>query len=239
MTEQFNEHDDAGVGDAALVDLVGSAFDEGRRGRDAQQVLARGRALRRRRRAVPALSALGVLAASASLAVALTGPSGAAGSTNAGAGHSLTANGTAVNVDNAAFSVRTDTKTGKVTVTLKQSVDESALKQILAEAGIRTYFSSTTVTQHPGQAVPISVCKYVGATPVGSADLTASVVYPTSKSPDTTITIDPSKMPSGSVLAFNFEYIANDKGADVVSMALLSGEPTACIATQTAAGAKE
>ena len=113
MNEDFEQHDDAGS-DTALISLVGSAFDEGRRGRDTQDDLARGRALRRRKRAVPALAALGVVAASASLAVALTGPSGAANTTNADPGHSLTANGTAVNVDNAAFSVHTDTKTGKV-----------------------------------------------------------------------------------------------------------------------------
>jgi hypothetical protein len=238
MIEDFEQYDD-GNSDTALIGLVGSAFDEGRRGRDAQDVLARGRALRRRRRAMPALVALGVVAASASLAVVLTGPSGAANTTAAGAGHSLTANGTVVNVDNAAFSVHTDTTTGKVTVTLKQSVDEGELQPILAKAGIRTYFYTGTVTQHPHQAVPLLSCTWLGATPLDSPDATTSVIYPTSASPDTTITIDPSKMPSGSVLAFTFEYIANDRGAAVVGMQMLSGEPTGCIATPIAAGTKE
>lgn len=237
MIEEFEKHDDRYC-DTALIGLVGSAFDEGRRGRDTQDVLARGRALRRRRRAVPALSALAVVAASVSLAVALTGQSGAsgtAGAAGAGAGHSLAANGSAVNVDNAAFSVHTDAKTGKVTVTLKQTVDEGELQQILAKAGIRTYFSATTVTRRPGQAVPISTCTYLGATPLASTDA-ASVMYPTPGSAKTTITIDPSKLPSGSVLAFRFEYIAHDTA--FVSMEVLSGEPTGCIATPMTAGSK-
>ena len=239
MNEDFEQHDDAGS-DTALISLVGSAFDEGRRGRDTQDVLARGRALRRRKRAVPALAALGVVAASASLAVALTGPSGAANTTNAQAGHSLTANGTAVNVDNAAFSVHTDTKTGEVTVTLKQFIDESELQPILAEAGIRSYFYTGTVTQHPHQAVPFLSCTPVGATYLNSPDALTSVIYATPASPDTTITIDPSKMPSGSVLDFTFENIANepDPGAAMVSVRLLSGEPTSCTPTQIAAGTK-
>ena len=236
MNEDFEQHDDAGS-DTALISLVGSAFDEGRRGRDTQDVLARGRALRRRKRAVPALAALGVVAASASLAVALTGPSGAANTTNAQAGHSLTANGTAVNVDNAAFSVHTDTKTGKVTVTLKQFIDESELQPILVEAGIRSYFYTGTVTQHPHQAVPFLSCTPVGATFLTPPD-NFSTIFPTPASPGTTITIDPSKMPSGSVLDFTFENIANDPGASTVNVRLLSGEPTSCTPTQIAAGSK-
>ena len=238
MNEDFEQRDDAGS-DTALIGLVGSAFDEGRRGRDPQDVLARGRALRRRKRAVPALAALGVVAASASLAVTLAGPSGAANTTNADPGHSLTANGTAVNVDNAAFSVHTDTKTGTVTITLKKFEDEGELQSTLAKAGIRTYFYAGTVTQHPHQAVPLLWCTPVGATPLNSPNALTSVLYPTPASPKTTITIDPSKMPGGSVLAFTFESLANDPGnTSVVTVRLFSGEPTSCTPTQIAAGTK-
>jgi len=72
-----------------------------------------------------------------------TGTSGAAG---AQAGHSLSANGALVNVDNAAFSVHTDAKSRKVTVTVWQLVDENELKQVLAKASIRALFSSSTPT---------------------------------------------------------------------------------------------
>jgi hypothetical protein len=238
MIQQFEQHDDASS-DTALISLVGSAFDEGRRGRDAHDVLARGRTLRRRKRAMPALAALGVVAASAGFAAALTGPSSTANTTNAQAGHSLTTNGTAVNVDNAAFSVHTDTKTGKVTVTLKQFIDESELQPILAEAGIRSYFYTGTVTQRPHQAVPLLQCTWTGATPLNSPGGTFSVIHPTAGSPDTTITIDPSKMPSGSVLAFTFENIANDPGPAMVSTGLLSHEPTGCTPTLITAGTKD
>ena len=120
MSEQFEQRDD-GITDEALIGLVGTAFDEGRRGYEASDVLARGRQLRRRKRAVPTLGALGVLAASASLALALTGPNTAASTPSANGDHTYIANGSTVNVDTASFSVHTDTKTGTVTVTIYRS----------------------------------------------------------------------------------------------------------------------
>jgi hypothetical protein len=226
MIEEFDKQD-GGVSDAALIGLVGSAFDEGHRGREAQAVLARGRRLRRRKRAVPALGALGVLAASASLAVALAGPSGAANTTDAGSGHSPTGDGAVVNVDNAAFSIHTDTKTGKVTVTIRQYIDEGELKQVLAKAGIRTVFDSVTVSQSNYKVSPVQACTWTGATPVPNS---SDVVTVTLTEPHT-VTIDPSKMPSGSVLAFLYEHIViAGAGANGVATQLLSGEPTGCTA---------
>ena len=223
MIEDFDEHD-GGATDVALMSLVGSAFDEGRRGRDAQDVLARGRRLRRRKRAVPALGALAVVAASAGLALALTGPSGAAGATHAQTGHSMTADGAVVNVDNAAFSVHTDAKTGRVTVTLREFVDQDALKQILATAGIRAYFASTVVSPNAHGVVPIVMCAWPGATPVGNVN----DVTPATPGNSNTITSDPSKMPSGSVLAFDFEYLAKTHEEVSTGLQLLSGDPTGC-----------
>ena len=226
MIEDFEKHD-GGVSDAALISLVGSAFDEGRRGRETQDVLARGRTLRRRKRAVPVLGALGVVAVAASLAVALTGPSGAGSTTSAGAGHSLTADGAVVNVDNAAFSVHTDAKTGKVTVTIRQFIDEGELKQILAKAGIRTVFDSVTVSPNADGVVPAQPCTWTGATPVPVA---SAGDLPTTAGEHDTIVIDPSKMPSGSVLAFLYEHVANDADATSVGTQLLSGVPAGCTA---------
>src|SRR5262249_46159995 len=51
------------------LDLVGTAFTDVHLDRDAHDVISRGRTLRRRRRAVPALATAGVLAVSLSLAV--------------------------------------------------------------------------------------------------------------------------------------------------------------------------
>ena len=226
MIEEFEKHD-GGVSDAALIGLVGSAFDEGRRGREAQDVLARGRQLRRRKRALPALGALAVVAASASLAVALTGPSSAAHTTDAGSGHYLTADGAVVNVDEAAFSVHTDAKTGKVTVTIRQFIDEGELKQILAKAGIRTVFDSVTVHPNADGVVPARPCTWTGATPVQVASPGG---LPATAGEHDTIIIDPSKMPSGSVLAFVYENIANVSDSTSVGLQLLSGEPTGCAA---------
>jgi hypothetical protein len=194
-----------------VISLVGSAFDEGRGGRDTQDVIARGRRLRRRRRAMPAFGALGVVALSASLALALTGSSGGAG-------------GTALNVDNAAFSVHTNTASGKVTITIRQLFDPNALKQVLAKAGIRSYFATQNA---PSTARPAATtCQWPGATKLNAADVITAVSNknPTPDNPGTFV-VDPSKMPSGSVLAF--QYLAIGKGV-VIATTMLSGEPTGC-----------
>ncbi|MBR7838428.1 hypothetical protein KDL01_34490 [Actinospica durhamensis] len=230
MIEEFEQHE-GGAADAALISLVGSAFDEGRRGREAPDVLARGRTLRRRKRAVPALGALGVVAVSASLALALIGQNGAGALPQAGSTHSLTSQGTSVNVDNAAFSVHTDAKTGKVMVTFWQLGDQSELEQILAKAGVRTVFHSTTVTLPPGTIdvgphLP-GLCTWLGATEL---DTSSVLTRPTSAS-DNSFTIDPSKMPSGSVLAFKFEHLVDRTGKSYgtyIGPELLSNQPTGC-----------
>jgi len=141
---------------------------------------------------------------------------------------SLTGNGTVVNVDNAAFSVHTDVKTGKVAVTIRQYGDEGELKQILAKAGIRTVFISATVPESAHDLrFPLWSCTWLGAKPLSASSV---VQQPTPVAPDT-FTIDPSKMPSGSVLAFQFEDLtlanATPDGV-VVSRQLLSAEPTGC-----------
>lgn len=222
MIEEFDRHE-GGVTDEALIGLVGTAFDEGRRGYETSDVLARGRRLRRRKRAVPAFAAFGALAACASLALA-----SAAGTAGANTGHALTANGTVVNVDNAAFSVHTDTKTGKITVTIRQFSDEDELKRILAKAGVRTVFASET----GGLGKVITSCTWPGATILNSHD---EVLYsarteghhPDPGAPDVFV-VDPARMPAGSVLAFDYVNAGKARPGLAIVMALLSGEPTGC-----------
>jgi hypothetical protein len=213
---------DGGVTDAAVMRLVGSAFDEGRSGPDPQEVLARGRQLQRRKRVGPALGVLGIVAASAGLAVVLSGP------TPAGGGRTFSAEGAVVNVDNAAFSVHTDTTTGKITVAIRQYFDQDELKQVLAKAGIRTVFASQSVPADThGTVAP---CTWPGASRLDPAGVVYSAKRagnrPNPGAPDT-IVIDPAKMPSGSVLAFDYLDIPGNSG---VAAALLSGEPTGCTA---------
>jgi hypothetical protein len=135
---------------------------------------------------------------------------------------------------NAGFTVHTDSKSGKVTVTVAQNFNQGELKQILAQSGIRAYFSTTVLPAQPGQAVPIVSavpCTWVGAGLDHSTGIN-SVMSVTPGSPDTNITIDPSKMPSGSVLAFAFEYLGDVHHEVGLTETLLAGEPTGCIATQ-------
>ena len=226
MIEEFEKHD-GGVSDVALIGLVGSAFDEGRLGRETQDVLTRGRTLRWRKRAVPALGALGLVAASASLAVALTGPSGAAHTTDAGSGHSLTANGTVVNVDEAGFSIHTDAKTGEVTVTLHQLFNEAELKALLAKAGVPAAFHNTT---QPASTpiTPDAACTWTGAQVL---DPGSAISEPHPDGNDVVITIYPSKMPAGSVLGVIYDTVGmGTTAAHSVGTTLLSGEPTGCTA---------
>jgi hypothetical protein len=209
MNEQIEQRG-GGITDEALIGLVGAAFDEGRRGHEASDVLARGRQLRRRKRAVPALGALGVLAASASLALALAGPNSAA---SASPGHALTSNGTVVNVDEASFSVHTNAKTGIVTVTLRQFFDEDELKPILAKAGVRAVFNPRCT----GPGVKSLALLPGGA--IGGRETQGGAV----------ITIDPSKMPSGSVLEFIYSP-GPYAPYKAMGFGLLSGEPTGACA---------
>jgi len=216
MSEQF-EQQGGGITDEALIGLVGTAFDEGRRGHEASDVLARGRQLRRRKRAVPALGALGVVAACAGLGLALAGPSTPASPAGASSGHALTSNGTVVNVDNASFSVHTNAKTGIVTVTFRQLFDEDEVKVILAEAGVRAVFNPRCAG--PG-------IKYLTIPPGGGNGISGGET----QDGGAVIIIDPSKMPRGSVLEFIYSPSPLTPSKVNVGFGLLSGEPTGACA---------
>lgn len=211
MVEQCEAHD-GGITDEALIGLLGNAFDEGGCGRAASDVLARGRRLRRRKRALPAL---GVVAVSAGPALALTGPGTSAGPADASSGHALTSRGTVMNVDEASFSVHTDAKTGDIAITFHQLFhDEDGLKKTLAEAG-----------------VPVVVNSLCGKLDITDRKVLSAVfVSRVTHTGDLAVTVDPSKMPSGSVLEFDvppgpyLPYTA-------VGFGLLSAEPSGACAS--------
>ena len=228
MIEEF-EPGDGDAADAALIGMVGSAFGEDRQGRAAGDVLARGRQLRRRKRAVPALGALGIVAA-VSLGVTLTGPSSTANTANtsdAGSGHTLTAQGDVVNVDEAGFSIHTDAKTGEVTVTVRQLFDETELQALLAKAGVPTAIHNVALPAGtPVAAAP--ACAWTGARTLDSGSV---ISLPHLDGSESVITISPAKMPAGSVLGLLYSTIGSGQAdARMMQTTLLSGEPTGCVA---------
>jgi hypothetical protein len=163
---------------------------------------------------LPALGALGVLVASAGIALTLTGPHTAAGTPTASGGHTLIANGSTVNVDTASFSVHTNAKTGAVTVTVYQFSHGDELEQILAEAGIRAVFNPP--------------CDGPGIKELNLANYPEIITMPLSHGSQV-IVIDPSKMPSGSVLDFDFPS-GPWEPYKAFGIGLLSGEPTGACA---------
>ena len=201
--------------DQQVYDEVGTAFADVRLDRDAEDVIRRGRTLRRRRRAMPALAAAGVLAFSLSLA-AVTVPT-----------HSSTRTtkvNVDVNVDEAAFSVHTNATTGVVTITIRNFFDENLLKQTLADAGIPAVFHSekVTVVEVNGGERDYGECSWVGATQVFAEVATYSF-----RNGAAVFTLYPSRMPHGSVLAFN--YMMRSDGKPMASAQLFAGTPTGCV----------
>jgi hypothetical protein len=213
------------------LDLVGTAFADVHLDGDARDVISRGRTLRRRRKALPALATAGIVAVSLSLAVATQSSPSAQGA------HALGYNGSVVNVDEAGFSVHTDAANGTVTVNIKQLFNASELRTILAKAGIPAAFHELSTT-NPELTTKKDVsssapCNWTGAArlPVSQADQVYGI--PVGHGP-AAFTIHPAKMPAGSVLAFAYEQITSVNGAQTLAMgvapALLSGEPTGCVA---------
>jgi hypothetical protein len=203
------------------LEQVGTAFADVHLDRGADEVISRGRTLRRRRKAIPALATAGILAASLSLAAVTQSSPSSAGS------HALGYSGTIVNVDEAGFSIHTDAKTGEVTVTINQIFDESALKTLLTKAGVRTAFHNTTLPATT-PASPSNICKWTGVRTLDSGDVISNLHF---AGKDTSITIYPAKMPAGSVLAIQYITLGTGKGVarGFSEPMLLSGEPTGCV----------
>jgi hypothetical protein len=178
--------------DEPIVALVARSFDSVRMHRSAQDIVARGRGLRRRRTAIPALAATAVAAGTA---MAVTAP------WNTAAQSASASRPQSVNVDLAAWSVHTNPDQ-TVTLTLRQLKDADKLRQVLAQAGVRAYSFAD-----PG-SVP-SCLATVGDAPFGGVPLKIAMVAPTptridpAKSPvsdETTVEFDPKVMPKGSAL---------------------------------------
>jgi hypothetical protein len=199
--------------DQDVYEEVGAAFAEVHLGRDADEVMKRGRTLRRRRQAMPAMAVAGVLAVSLGVAT-VTSQS-----------HS-SSKVALVNVDEAAFSVHTNAKTGDVTVTIRELFDENQLKRVLAEAGIPAAFHAESIAVTSGDDEKhSSFCQWTGATALNPG---AVLTHP-ANGRDAVFIVVPSAMPHGSVLAFN---VATAPGAGSPAMAsaqLLSNAPTGCV----------
>ena len=209
------------------LELVGTAFADVHLEGDAHDVISRGRALRRRRKAVPVLATAGILAASLSLAAVTQSSPSSAGS------HALGYSGAIVNVDEAGFSIHTDAKTGEVTVTLRQLFNEAEVKALLAKAGVRTAFRNTTLPAS-APATPYSACTWTGAHALNPGSVISN---PHQDGNDMVVTIYPSKMPAGSVLGLIYGTLGEGESAGhSLGTTLLSGEPTGCVPDPRAYG---
>jgi hypothetical protein len=200
--------------DRNVYDEVGSAYADVHLERDAEDVIRRGRTFRRRRRTMPALAAASALAFSLSIA-AVTAQTHASSSA------------TLVNVDEAAFSIHTDAQSGVVTLTIRELFDESQLKQLLAEAGIPAVFHAGPMKEtDDGRKTIVDAggCAWVGATLLNPGKVLLQTIAST---PDV-FTIDPSAMPRGSVLGFDFLSMPGKHGVVGVGATLLSTTPTGC-----------
>ena len=174
-TEQ--EHGDA------LFGLVAESFDGMHMDRAPEGILARGSTLRRRRTALPAAVAMGAAAAIALAVVALP-------SSGAGSGTATATGRQSVNVDLAAWSVHTNANRS-VTLTVRDIKDTDHLRTVLAQAGIPAYVLEIRATK------PLTACTGEDGLPQIVQVLKPLRIPGTRQS---SVTIDPSKMPKGSAL---------------------------------------
>lgn len=194
----------SGASDGAILGLVDGALGGVRMRRPVDEIAARGRRLRTRRRSIAGAAAVGVLGVSLAVALPLSSASS----------QSVAAHGQPqsqpVNVDLAAWSVHTNADS-TVTFTLREFWDPAKLEQVLAHAGVRAL-----VTQDPGCGANMDVAgmpqiaKVMGF-PVHKAD--GEVIY----------TVTPSAMPAGSVLDIHYYDAGTPHG--VVSVSLLPHAP--------------
>ena len=208
--------------DESVLTLVGRSLRGVHMERELDAVAARGRAVRRRRRAVPAL-AVGT-AAAVGLAVALPGK-------GAGADVKHATPATArqsVNVDYAGWSVHTNADSSVVTVTVRELSDPGRMHDVLAEAGVR---ASVVVAPSTGCALPPDIhtlpqiASVLGGSPFVHRVAGASLVI-----------IHPAAMPTGSVLSIRYYRLVeqpsaangHEEEAGSIAVSLLSGYPPAC-----------
>lgn len=191
--------------------------------RSLDEITARGRRLRRRRRTLTGAAVAGVLGVSLSAALALPGAS---------AGQTPEAARKPVNVDMAGWSVHTGADSA-VTVTLRQMLgDPRELQNTLAEAGVPALVRDLTI------GYPSAACDQPYK-PEQTLSITDGVLS-SQRSDDipneTIITIHTTAMPRGSVLDItigNAEFTAGKGGqakgpVRSVGMGLLKGYPAQC-----------
>lgn len=123
------------MNDSDILELVDGSLGGLHMSRPVDEITARGRWLRTRRRSIAGAAAVGVLGASLAIALPLSGSSG---QPVAAYGQSR---GLVVNVDLAAWSVHTNADS-TVTLTVREFRDPVLMQQVLARAGV-----SAIVTQ--------------------------------------------------------------------------------------------
>lgn len=130
--------------DSDILELVEGSLGDVHMRRPLDQITARGRGLRRRRRSVASAAAVGVLGASLAVALPLSGTSGQA----------VTAQSQGVNVDLAAWSVHTNADS-TVTLTLRQLQNTDQLQQVLARAGLHVVILQLPYCPFPTRPQPL------------------------------------------------------------------------------------
>ena len=207
--------------DVDLVGLLERSVGEVHLDRGPEGIVSRGRSLNRRKRTVPALATVGILAVS--LGLAATTQHGGQIRQAEQARQTPATRSSGLNVQNAAYAVHTDAKTGEVTVTLASLADPSALQDALKNAGIPL---ALVVNDSPNVD-----CRWVGAKQVPFPDGVVST--PTADANGhlanvATITFNPAKMLEGEVLAAIETEVHGEIGA--TSISVLSNWPTGCAA---------
>jgi len=131
-----------------------------------------------------------------------------------------------VNVNNAAFSVRTDAKTGIITVTTRQLFDPKQMEAVLAKAGVRADIRISKIASDGQGSDP---CTYTGVTMVVAQGVINQVTLPDGGN---VTTINPAAIPEGAVMSFQYFYLSgapSTQGPRAMSYELISGMPTGCV----------
>lgn len=223
---------DESSGDESVLAVVATAFEGVHLTENPEDVMARGRVLRRRKRAVPGLAGAAVLAVSTGLAVSVhpTAGAGEGGNVTASGGAAAAPghDGTVVNMDNVAFSVHTDAKTGAVTVTVRQLNDPDLLVSTLKKAGIDADLQVYPLVQIESGMFQARIPKCT--LPTGVTEEQHSRFVTALHDGVGAVTVD--ALPAGYVLGIGYiEAQAGTKDAHLVAVGfeLYSGNPGTCV----------
>lgn len=133
------------MNDDEVLTTVRESLGDTRMRHDLQKVVARGRTLRRRRRAVPAVAAIGVTGAVLATVLPGSGEGTAHAKPPAATHHGpSSASSQAVNIDLAAWSVHTKADSS-VELTMREMFDADRLRAVLAQAKVRADIQFVTV----------------------------------------------------------------------------------------------